>query len=217
MRIIDKNKDFYDFYQNVYHDNTFTFDRRNSYDLSKEEFSDMLQYTGRYELNENERHILLQVCSTFWLFKLTFIDKKFNLYCRDYNLRLLATWTNRDVKRELIKLSQIIFTYPYHLYHKNLNALDYKNFIRTNEYKEYRVFNKFTLSKDGYMSEKRTIPILKNIGVAAFIEPLDIYLALEEFFARQKQDEERTESINLTNDEKITNHGFDLKSSFRGK
>ena len=36
MRIIDKNTDFYDFYQDVYRDDTFTFDRRDSYILSKE-------------------------------------------------------------------------------------------------------------------------------------------------------------------------------------
>lgn len=27
MKILDKNTDFYDFYQNVYRDNTYTFDR----------------------------------------------------------------------------------------------------------------------------------------------------------------------------------------------
>ena len=39
MRIIDSNKDYYDFWQNIWRDDTVTFDRRDSYDLSKEEFA----------------------------------------------------------------------------------------------------------------------------------------------------------------------------------
>ena len=36
MRIIDKNTDFYDFYQGIYRDDTITFDRTESFLLTKE-------------------------------------------------------------------------------------------------------------------------------------------------------------------------------------
>ena len=66
MRIIDSNKDFYDYFQNVYLDNSLTFDRRDSYNLSKKEFAGRFLLSHR---NSNtKRKILLQVCNTFWLF-----------------------------------------------------------------------------------------------------------------------------------------------------
>jgi len=46
---------------------------------------------------------------------------------------------------------------------------------------------------------------------------VDIYLAFEEYFATQITNNERTESTGLTDKEKIENHGFDTKVSFRGK
>lgn len=39
MRIIDKNSDFYDYFQNIYYDNSLTFDRRSSFILTKEMIS----------------------------------------------------------------------------------------------------------------------------------------------------------------------------------
>ena len=47
MRIIDKNTDFYDYWQNVYKDDTFTFDRRDSFLLTKEILCSNL-YTDKY-------------------------------------------------------------------------------------------------------------------------------------------------------------------------
>lgn len=41
MQILDKNKDFYDFYQNIYIDKTYTFDRRKSVYFHKEEWNDI--------------------------------------------------------------------------------------------------------------------------------------------------------------------------------
>jgi hypothetical protein len=46
---------------------------------------------------------------------------------------------------------------------------------------------------------------------------LDIYNAFEEYFSLERTSTERTESVGLTDKEKITNHGFDTKISFRGK
>ena len=63
----------------------------------------------------------------------------------------------------------------------------------------------------------KTIPILKNIGIPQLIPPLDIYLALEEYFSEMKTSSERTDPIGMTNDDKIISRGFDIKTSFRGK
>ena len=42
MKIIDKNKDFYDYLQDVYKDDRYTFDRRDSYVVSRHEILSFL-------------------------------------------------------------------------------------------------------------------------------------------------------------------------------
>lgn len=221
MRIIDANKDFYDFYQNIYRDNHLTFDRRDSYNLSRKEFMDGFKYDFRVfkykyiKESYKNRYILLQVCNSFWLFKLIITKYDECGYCLDYDLKLIDKWKDYSYKAELIKLSAIKFKY----YikdddNKRIEAVKHKDYETT------YVWNRFTIYKSNGSSwgeEERHIPILQNIGIASFIDPLDIYLALEEYFARQITDSERTESRDLTNNEKIENHGFDLKDSFRGK
>lgn len=64
---------------------------------------------------------------------------------------------------------------------------------------------------------EKHIPLLKATGFADQIDPLSIYLAFEEYFSLEKSSTERTESIGLTDREKIENHGFDIKRSFRGR
>ena len=88
--------------------------------------------------------------------------------------------------------------------------------IKTKNYVTKTVFNKFITYK-GNDRVERHIPILKNTGIASLVDPMEIYLSLEEYFSMEKTANERTDAIGLTNDDKITNHGFDLKTSFRGK
>lgn len=221
MKIIDSNKDYYDFYQNIYRDDTLTFDRRDSYNLSKEEFAHYFYYDNfpnhfgeRYNKSKD---ILLQICNTFWLFELVVIKTDNFGKCIDYNLNLQSSWKDYNYKSELIKLSHIHFVEHWNLKYdleKKLQA------IKIKDYKEVKVFNKFILCKSNGIKddrEERHIPILQNIGIASLVEPLDIYLAIEEYLGKQKTADERTESVGLSNNEKVTNHGFDLKSSFRGK
>lgn len=214
MRIIDSNKDYYDFYQNIYRDNTFTFDRRDSYDLSKNEFCrnfvlDMRWYRYVRCKDNGERYLLLQICNHFWLMLLTITKTDNYGCCLDYSLELLDEWKDYNRKRELIKFSQIK---NYYYGHQNREA--FIDAVKHNDYDVRKTFDNFSFYRDN-IKEKRHIPILKNIGIAALIKPLNIYLALEEYFAAEKASQERTTSVDLTNDDKVTNHGFDLKSSFR--
>ena len=64
---------------------------------------------------------------------------------------------------------------------------------------------------------EKHIPLLKSCGLASRINPLDIYLAFEEYFSQEKTASERSESVGLTDKERIENHGYDVKTSFRGK
>lgn len=218
MKIIDSNKDFYDFYQGIYRDDSLVFDRRDSYNLKKSEFAgNFYLYYGTYGKKQNiqgfNNYLLLQVCNHFWLIKLEITDyTKSFLQCIDYKLSLVDHWKDYSVPPVMILLQHIDF-----LWHVKPSV----DAVKQHNYKSKRRFDCFLKSRD-YVKGKvvediRHIPILKDIGIASCVDPLDIYLAFEEYFSMQKTSSERTESIGLTNDEKITNHGFDLKTSFRGK
>ena len=208
-------KDYYDFYQGIYRDNSLVFDRQDSYNLSKKEFASYFNTNSRYHGKDNYKFILLQICNTFWLFKLNITKTDNYGICSDYTLELRSTWKDYNAKREKIKLSHIQFNY-FLEWQKTYTIQDEINCIKNKDYRERQVFNKFTLFYSN-KHETKTIPLLKNIGIPGLVEPLDIYLAFEEYFSLEKTDTEKTESIGLTNNEKITNHGFNLKTSFRGK
>lgn len=221
MRIIDSNKDYYDFWQNIWRDDSVTFDRRDSYDLSKEEFASAFvdesyrwsKHAMKYR-GDSDKHkfVLLQVCNNFWLFDL-FITKTVSTgICKDYELHLIETWQDYTRAAELIRLSAIRCYW--------FLRSDATNAIKRGEYKVEKVFNEFSNIKSqgvGFTKDVRHIPILKNIGIAAEVPAEKIFLALEEYFMTQKRNMERTESVGLTDIEKVTNHGFDAKTSFRGK
>ncbi len=57
-------------------------------------------------------------------------------------------------------------------------------------------------------------PILANAGFASIIQPEAIYRGIEEYLLAEKNDKP-VESIGLTDVDKAVNHGFDKKTSFR--
>ena len=69
---------------------------------------------------------------------------------------------------------------------------------------------------DGHKEEKH-IPLLKASGLAEFLDAHEVYLAFEEYFSLEKTESERREPIGTTDIDKIESHGFDKKTSFRGK
>lgn len=233
MRIIDSNKDFYDYCQNIYPDDLNTFDRRDSYNLSKEEFASYFKVDIHFLMRKHLQKatcdynhiIILQVCNVFWMFLLTITKTDTYGECTDYNLKLLNCWTDYSVKREKLKLYEPSFKYTTINFRDNLEdekvIKNMKQAIHTNDLRDEKVFSHFTIYKGGVEFNKeeevKTIPILKNIGIASLVNPIDIYLALDEYFSKEKTESERDASIGITDKEKVVNHGFDAKKSFRGK
>ncbi len=72
IRIIDKNTDYYDYWQTVYPDSSIIFDRTDSFLLTKDIFCEHLHTVrNRYRFTKGHKLynlVLLQVCNTFWLF-----------------------------------------------------------------------------------------------------------------------------------------------------
>lgn len=194
MRIIDKNKDYYDYFQNIYIDNTFTFDRRGSHPYTRDEFI-------RNPYYGHPTHLLLQVCNNFWLIKITWIATQG--YYRteyDYSLELENKWVDYNAPRKQLSLLGII---------KATEKAEHDKLICD--------YNKqFRLEGTRYIPYFCT-PILKDIGIPSVVDGFEIYKALEEFFGTEKTASERSEAVGTTNEDKILSHGFDTKSSFRGK
>lgn len=234
MRIIDKNTDFYDYIQYMWvYDDSSSFDRTDSFLLTKAEFCEHLHRASYYGKTPDYNFVLLQVCNTFWLFliKIEKIEQnKWGTYYAptDYSVELLKTWKNYNKARCAIKLDIIDFSYEVRLsLYKHTREWSFESLIRkiddlvqaidTNNYSVKENMNNHTyISGDGTKTEKH-IPILKACGLSEYIQPMHIYSALDEYISMEKQASERTSSVGITDKEKIENHGFDTKTSFRGK
>ena len=220
MRIIDKKTDFYDYLQEIYPDNSLIFDRVNSYILTKEDICNHLP--TRKNLNKKEKNydfLLLQVCNTFWLFLVEIIQINEYNYPVDFAIDLITEWKNYNKERVLIKLDVITFWWSlYSQLEKNFTkeGITEKSeiIIKSIDTKDFRKLN--TIINIDNIKEKK-IPLLKASGLAKHIEPLDIFLALEEYFSLEKTANERREPYGITDLDRIERHGFDLKTSFRGK
>lgn len=238
MRILDKNTDYYDYLQNVYPDDTTVFDRSDSYLLTKKALCEYMyaMKSGKGFPREDAdieqaNFVLLQIGCTYWLFLAVLSDITDSYFPGDYQLELLKMWKNYDKPRTLVSLTVIKFNYGlcskfaangwswrsgyireklYACIDDMVKAVDTKDYDVHRTVKSGAVFIGDTM----YMKH---IPLLKAAGFAECIDPLDVYLAFDEYFSLQKQDSERTDAIGTTNNAKIRNHGFDTKTSFRGK
>lgn len=215
MKILDKNTDFYDYIQYMYRDDTYTFDRRDSFVLTKEMMCSHLGWYDRRKTN----YLLLQVCNSFWLFKANLeYDKSFSYRVVDYDLTLVGTWKNYSAQRVLYKLSTVKFDFfKIRRLPDEMSSSELVDAVKHGNYETVEVLNKFTIYNGDHTKKVKTIPLLSECGLSKHIEALDIYLSLEEYFSLEKSSGERTEPLGTTNEDKITRHGFDLKSSFRGK
>ena len=235
MRIIDKNTDFYDYWQGIYRDDSVVFDRTDSFVLTKDMMCDHLHgrrwnmRDGKWE-SERSYFVLLQVCHTFWLFLADATVEPEYYRTVDFTAELVTKWQNHNRKRSLIKLDVISFDWSIHWllcgkhgrwqYDKS-RVMSYADTlaqaIDQNNYHIDDSVDKHVIYRGDNIKVEKHIPLLKASGFAGCIDPLDVYLALEEYFSLEKSDMERTESVGITDEDKIGNHGFDLKTSFRGK
>lgn len=158
----------------------------------------------------------------------------------EYNFELVASWKNYNKQRQLLKLDLIDFSvgdifpnawmfWRYEDNDKMATAIASVDFaekkdllmtaVNTDNYRVLECLNHYDTST-GWCSKRQTkyhIPILNSSGLVGGIAPLEIYLSIEEYLSFEKTASERTESIGLTDKERIENHGFDVKRSFRGK
>ena len=216
MRIIDKNKDYYDYlaYQ-ADSDDGVTFDRRGSIPLRSADFFNVLSkyvknhryYYRRYswfweeEPVEYNKLFAIRAGVKFFLLglKLEVDETDFqNRILKSYKMNLIKIFEDFDYRGKFL---DIVSVYDSDILLNLVNKKKIKN-IKLSEL----IIENLGLP-DGFY-------ILKNIGIPSIISPEEIYYGIETYLFSLKNDQ-NCESKNLTDSEKIVNHGFDKKTSFR--
>lgn len=221
MRIIDKNTDFYDYLQDIYRDNNITFDRTDSFLLTKDIIRAALgvqrKFNYLYKTGKPEyQYILLQIGFSYWLFivEITSVDNYRDV--KEYNIDLLTKWKNYDSPSTIISLEIVNFERKTVFGKKNLGvdkeyfmkrAPIFENAVRHKEYESHYNFCDYLHLRDlkdrYYVQTYGRIPLLKASGLSRFLIPLEVYLSLEEHFSHEKTSNERTTSVNITDKEKL--------------
>ena len=207
MQILDKNKDFYDFYQNIYIDKTYTFDRRKSVYFHKEEWNDIFFNSERDYI-----YYVLQVGYSRYLYKIIYTDiSKATLwvpsYLDNYKVELVKYWKNYDNLVDFeFGIKEDLESYGYKNYHPAYEKQNIDSLYNTELKKAYLYASRL---KD------RSYPILYESGIASCTDSHQLYMDIEEWLSAQKEKELRTESKDITDKQKIVNHGFDTRESFR--
>lgn len=207
MQILDKNKDFYDFYQNIYIDKTYTFDRRKSVYFHKEDWNEIF-----YNNERNYIYYVLQVGYSRYLYKITYIDvSKATVlvpsYLDNYKVELVKYWKNYDNLADFeFGIAEELESYGYKNYHPSYEKQSIDSLYNTELKKAYLYASRL---KD------RSYPILCESGIASCTDSHQLYMDIEEWLSAQKERELRTESKDITDKQKIVNHGFDTRESFR--
>lgn len=221
MRIIDKKQDFYDYLQDP--TDRLVFDRRGSFLITKEDFYEHHLVLTKYYDKSKYRFVLLQCGATFWLFLVNILEtNSFNIP-KNGNIELLTTWKNYDLPNDLLVIKSITFKGLYGLYDyktkdfvKDRIIKNIGNMKSAIDHKDILIHHKFGRYSDTETSEVH-YPLLKACGIGNLIDPITMFCAIEEYFSIEKTKSESTEAKGTTNDDKIIMHGFDTKTSFRGK
>lgn len=223
MRILDKYYDFYDCYQDYTDD--MVFDRRGSFLLTKDTICKQLYNKRGYWGKVRDNHLILIQCGgTFWLELLT-VTAIDSLNPTDFKVELLAQWRNYNKPNKLLVVEEIKmydapledfgheFNYDVIMKNKDIiiKAIDNNDYCR-------ELLSTITMWDKGFNNRiKCDKPILKASGLISVIDPFEFFIAIEEYFSIEKTKAETTEPKGATNDDKIVMHGFDTKTSFRGK
>ena len=209
MKIIDRNKDFYDYMQGIYFDASNTFARRGSHIISKEM---LLRPFGMLEAEIYYLHIQINYLN----YIIKAIGSSFSYGCKnqiysanDSNFQLVTFWKDYETKN-LVKVD--FFKIPEY----NEKYFEKSPISILKETKMYQLHSK-RFNWDGFDINEKNFPIFKDSGLVKFFDAREIYFAIDDYLSSQKTKNERIESINITDKEKIINHGFNISYSFRNK
>jgi len=234
MQIIDKNKDFYDFLQFQYGiDKSRTYDRRGSIVLTQSKLINFL--IGDYEklfINENiingfntkyEIQFVLECGNIQYVIgiediKASYIaesviewEGKYTLL-KEFN-EFLHIFDVAPVSISLLEINRIQL-YGSKRYQQHLHDYYRRKSKNWNDAKLIDLVNKIKKDSKKNNSDKLLInPILKDSKIPSIVPAEKIMQGLELYFSSLNED--KTINISLTDNDKLINHGFDKRWSFR--
>ena len=206
MKIIDKNKDYYDYLQQ--YDDTLVYDRRGSYPLTKFDVIDKLWgKLWEREATFQDKYMLLQIGCSFYLILVKCTEKE--MYegitkVKDYSLELEDKWKDYG-KYDSLHFGEVKCDYSIEfLFSKNFNVkAKLVDDIKHGNYKHKYDF-----------TESHKDLNFANIKIPSIISAEEMFYSFEDYFSHLKDDKTHDDMSDI---EKIESHGFDKKYSFRGK
>jgi len=213
MYILDKNKDYYDYVSGIYGvDKTITYDRRGSILIDEKELLDSfnLMHMNTYFFDEKKViFFILEIGYVQYLFKYSDFDlKKVNgalgmikYKLNSYKCELVHTYKNN--KHYFEKEISLVRYHP--AYHYNWKRRKSEEFFAY----DYEDFSQ------GKVDIEKIIPnpILRGTTVTTYILAEDIWKELSNYISAKGNDK-IVEIVN-SDIQKLENHGFDKKVSFR--
>ena len=129
------------------------------------------------------------------------------MHLDNYKVELVKYWKNYDNLVDFeFGIAEELESYGYKNYHLSYEKQSIDSLYNTNLKKAYLYASRL---KD------RSYPILCESGIASCTDSHQLYMDIEEWLSAQKERELRTESKDITDKQKIVNHGFDTRESFR--
>lgn len=238
MKILCKEKDFYDYigYQNGSED--IVFDRRDmtvitrgkDFKLYSSKEIGEVQLMNSFLGDDPETEFGLWIGHNLYIYRVTELSDRYenNTY---YTYKTLSPKFKYTVKLLTKKtLYDIPHKAPIEFVYMNWKKLNYRfGFFRHNSYLKEKEkesirkdldneilngnVNNWELKTVEFDRDRILIPILKD-SFAGSLDPGEVYYAIESWLISQHNDVDQ-ESKGITDVEKAVNHGFDKKSSFR--
>lgn len=201
MRIIDKNKDFYDYCSHIYGaDKSITFDRRGSVFLTDE----IIVGSQRDLHSDWNTHTLygfrvLEVGDIQYLIKVS-------------NVKFINDYKNCIYDRLVSYKLDIVHEYQEHKHRYN-TPLSFHTVNFCWDWKQtmhhYEIY-----PEENIKVTPIELPILTGTSLTKLLDPDTIWKELCNYISGLKND--KNVDIGTSDVEKVVNHGFDKKESFRG-
>lgn len=206
MYIIDSNKDYYDYLSHIYGlDKKIVFDRRGSIRIDSKDLVDLRE--TRY-VDDKPQYILLETGLVQYLIKLDnivvvtdenmpknrHIDLSAYQYVKSFAVEIVEKFEDhKNVTGCPIAIRSVHNSWWSPFYIKKFHT----------EYKDYKITDSIALD----------LPILANTYFTSLIPADEIWKNICNYISSLGNDKDIAQASDI---EKIVNHGFDKKESFRG-
>ena len=211
MYIIDKNKDYYDYMKGMGVDKSITYDRRGSIVLSEQDLLNHVipsDYHRRYRSmyawdDDSVVHFVVEIGDTQYLIRIS-------------DLKFKTVSVSPECYAPISGHFELVRTFQdhKHYFEKEISIVPARKKWMWRSWKTKRDSIVHSYSELDIVNDKvLSNPIMKDTSIASLISPQDVWVGLMNYISSKYND--KTVAIQNTDVDKLTNHGFDKKTSFR--